>query len=171
MADGPRFPYRIEPRGPGHDHAAFDCGVAALDGYLSTQAGQDARRRVAACFVLVPAQGNTVAGYYTLSAASLALADLPPEIARKLPRYPAVPATLMGRLAMDRRHQGRGLGEVLLMNAFARCLAAKIASFAFVVEAKHVPAAAFYRHFGFRPLIGDPRRLFLPMAEVARLFT
>lgn len=147
----------------------FSCGVEALDRYLRAQAGQDSRRRVATCFVLVGEDGS-VAGYYTLSATSISLVDLPTEIAKRLPRYPAIPATLMGRLAVDRRLRGHGLGELLLFDAFSRTLRSEIASFAFVVDAKDEPAQAFYEHYGFRRLPSAGRRLFLPLAEVAASF-
>ena len=170
MTESKDFPYRIEPLGTRHDRKGFSCGIEALDRSLRTQAGQDLRRRVAACFVLATEGSATVAGFYTLSAASVSLAELPPGIAKKLPRYPVVPAILMGRLAVDSRYQGQGLGEILLMDAFSRCLKAEIASFAFLVDAKDDRAMSYYRRFGFRRLSTSGRRLFLPMAEIAGLF-
>jgi ribosomal protein S18 acetylase RimI-like enzyme len=81
-----------------------------------------------------------------------------------------VPAALMGRLAVAARHRGRRLGEFLLLDAMARALASDIAAYAFVVDAKDDAAAAFYRRYGLLPFTADGRRLFLPMAEVAKLF-
>ena len=101
----------------------------------------------------------------------IALVDLPAALARKLPRYPVVPATLMGRLAVDRQHQGHGLGELLLFDAFSRTLRSEIASYAFVVDAKDNSAQAFYEHYRFLQLAGTGRRLFLPLAEIAMLFS
>lgn len=164
------FPYRTESLGAHHDRVAFSSGVEALDRYFRTQAGQDVRRRLASCFVLVEEDGRRVAGYYTLSASSIMLSDLPAEIATKLPRYPGVPATLMGRLAVRSDLRGRRLGEVLLMDALARCLRADIASYALVVDAKDEQAAAFYARYEFRPLAGGTRRLFLSMSKAADLF-
>lgn len=161
--------YHIEPLDDRCDRANFSCGVEGLDGYLRTQAGQDSRKRVATCFVLVGENGS-LAGYYTLSATSISLVDLPIEIARKLPRYPAIPATLLGRLAVDQRHRGHGLGAFLLVDAFSRTLRSEIATFAFVVDAKDETAQSFYTHYGFRGLQKDGRRLFLPLAEVAAAF-
>ncbi|HYX26811.1 MAG TPA: GNAT family N-acetyltransferase [Thermoanaerobaculia bacterium] len=116
-------PYRIDPLSAHHDRAAFASGVEPLDRYLRTQAGQDSRRRVASCFVLTRAdEPAQVLGYYTLSALSIALTDLPSAVAKRLPRYPVVPATLMGRLATDSRHRGKRLGELLLFDACARVL-------------------------------------------------
>jgi GNAT superfamily N-acetyltransferase len=162
--------YAIQPLGERHNRAAFSCGVDALDRYFRTQAGQEGRKRVASCFVLTAADGM-VAGYYTLSATSIALLDLPPPLAKRLPRYPVVPATLMGRLAVHRNLHGQGLGELLLFDAFARTLDSEIASYAFVVDAKDDAAQAFYQHYRFQPLAGGGRRLFLPVAEIAGMFT
>ncbi|KGE10508.1 acetyltransferase [Burkholderia gladioli] len=147
-----------------HDRTRFDCGTPALDRYLRETATQDVRRRVAACFVML--DRDAVAGYYTLSAASIALADLPLEITRKLPRYPAIPAVRMGRLAVDARYRGRGLGAALLVNALRRAAGSEIPAVAMTVDAKDAGAAAFYRHFGFQSLTHDPLALFLPLATV-----
>ena len=163
-------PFRVEALGERHDRATFASGVEPLDRYLRAQAGQDVRRRTASCFVLVAGDDPAPLGYYTLAATSIALGGLPAETARRLPRYPAVPATLMGRLAVDRRHRGQRLGELLLFDAFSRTLRSEIASFAFVVDAKDERAAAFYARYRFLPLVEGGRRLFVPMAEVARLF-
>ncbi len=172
MAKATPAAYRIEPLADRHDRTAFSCGVDALDRYFRTQAGQDNRKRVASCFVLVAADDGSVGGYYTLSATSIALADLPPGLAKKLPRYRAIPATLMGRLAVDRRQAGKGIGELLLFDAFSRTLRSEIASYAFVVDAKDDAAQTFYEHYRFMllPSAGQ-RRLFLPLAEIAALFT
>jgi GNAT superfamily N-acetyltransferase len=129
-------PLRIEPLSDQHDRESFASGIEPLDRYLRQQAGQDARRRVATCFVLVGDDDRVLLGYYTLAATSIALAELPEALAKRLPRYPVVPATLMGRLAVDARHQGRGHGEFMLLDAFSRALRNEIASYAFVVDAK-----------------------------------
>lgn len=160
---------RIEPLGNQHDRAAFTSGVEPLDRYFRTQASQDSRRRFAHCFVLVTPDGN-VAGYYTLSATSILLTDLPPTIVKKLPRYPVVPATLMGRLAVDQKYRGKKLGEALLFDACSRIVRSDIASFAFVVDAKDETAQSFYERYGFMPLPDFGRRMFKPLAEIASLF-
>jgi ribosomal protein S18 acetylase RimI-like enzyme len=161
--------YSIQPLDAAQDRTSFASGVEPLDEYLRRQAGQDMRRRLAACFVLSRSDGF-VAGYYTLSATSIRLSNLPASLARKLPRYPSVPATLLGRLAVHREHQGHGFGQFMLMDAFRRSLASEIATFAFVVDAKNDDARSFYERYGFRPLASDEDRLFIPMAEIAPLF-
>ena len=112
--------FRVESLAASHRRAEFGCGNEALDRYLHRQAGQDARRLVAAVFVLYDAEADLIAGYYTLNASSIAPTDLPAELARKLPRYEALPAVLLGRLAVDARYQGQGLGALLLFDALKR---------------------------------------------------
>jgi len=168
-----RRSWLIEPLGREHDRTAFFCGKAVLDNYLKRQAGQDARRHVAAPFVLVEREdGQTVLGYYTLSAFSVHPGDLPEETAKKLPHYPAVPATLLGRLAVDQTCRGQGAGEFLLMDALYRAYeqSVEIVAAAIVVDAIDDDAWRFYRHFDFIPFPARRDRLFLPMRTVAALF-
>lgn len=163
----------IEPLEKRHDRGAFSCGKAPLDRYLKNQAGQDARRHVAAPFVMVDGgDGRAVLGYYTLSAFAIDLGDLPEATAKRLPRYPVVPATLLGCLAVHRDCRGRGLGEALLMDALYRALtqSSRIAAAAVVVDALDEAAWRFYAHFDFLPFPDRRDRLFLPMTIVARLF-
>ena len=114
----------------------------------------------------------TALGYYTLSAAVLDASELPDKLATKLPRYPQLPVTLIGRLAIDESMKGKGVGQFLLIDALRRSLeaAANIAAMAIVVEAKDDAAQAFYQHFSFLPLQRQPRRLFLSMKTIAQLF-
>jgi ribosomal protein S18 acetylase RimI-like enzyme len=159
----------IAPLAAAQDRQTFSCGAEPLDRYLRTQATQDVRRHIANCFVASPLQSNAVAGYYTLSAASIPMTGLPAEQARKLPRYPVLPAALIGRLAVDRRHQGRQLGAALLFDAIARTIRADAAVFALVVDAKDEAAARFYRHHGFEAFSGRAARMFLPVATARRV--
>ena len=154
-----------------HDRSVFSCGVEVLDNYLKKIASQDVEKRVAVCYVLTP-DGKTVAGFYTLSQYSVDLVNLPHEIARKLPRYPLVPATIIGRLAISQNFKGQKLGEFLLLDALHRCLqqSKQIASFAVIVDAKDERARQFYEHFDFLKLPGIPNRLFLPMKTIEKLF-
>ncbi len=172
MRPTPSFPFAIEPLGKHHQRAAFSSGSESLDRYLRHQAGQEARRHIAVTFVLVDTQHQVIAGYYTLSATSILLGELPPEVADKLPRYPLVPATLLGRLAVDTGYQGKGLGEFLLMDALRRSLAQSqaIASMAVVVDAEGDRASSFYARYGFIQFPEHPHRLFLPMKTIAALF-
>ncbi len=144
------------------DRSAFQSGSAPLDRYLREQATQDTRRRVAACFVAL--DGALIAGYYTLASASVLLRELPAPVAKKLPRYPTVPAVRMGRLAVDQAFKGQGLGAALLADALNRCIQSDIAAYALIVNAKDEPAARFYRHHGFIALPDSALSFFLPLA-------
>lgn len=154
-----------------HDKATFDCGNAELERYLRQQASQDAKRKVAAPFVMVDSQ-RQIAGYYTLSAYGIRSAELPPSIAKKLPRYPLIPATLLGRLAVSREYQGQKLGRLLLMDALYRSWknTTEVASAGVIAEAIDDSARDFYLHHEFSPVLEHPRKLFIAMGTIGRLF-
>lgn len=162
-----RAPFRLSSLDAAHDRAAFRSDSELLNRYLREQATQDIRRRVAACFVAL-ADGQCIAGYYTLASASLLLADLPARTGKKLPRYPTVPAIRIGRLAVDQAFKAQGLGGALLADALTRAARADIVAFAMMVDAKDEGAAAFYRHHGFIALPDSPLTLFLPLASIQR---
>lgn len=164
-------PYIVEPLSKQHDKSSFSCGVQALDAYLKTQAGQDAKKQVASPFILLDTKQRKVAGYYTLSMNAIIVQGLPEKITKKLPRYPHLPAVLMGRLAIDETYKGRKLGSFLLIDALKRAYAisASIAATFFVVDAKDEQAKGFYQHFGFVALKDDTRRLYLPMKTIGKI--
>ena len=167
----PRLDLRIEALAPHHDREAFSCGVDSLDRYFRTQAGQDVRRRANGVFVLVAAEAlETVLGYYTLCATSLPQGDVPAAARKRVPRYPVVSATLLGRLAVSLTRQGEGLGSLLLADAVQRAYtsAETIGSSMVVVDSLNERAAAFYESFGFQPLPESPR-LVLPMSSIEEL--
>lgn len=142
-----------------HERAQFTCGEPALDDWFRTRASQDQRRRVAQVFVAL--DGKHVLGFYSLGMFTLALDSLPLALAKKLPRYDAIPAALIGRLA---RAEGlKGVGSLLLADAVTRILSAaqSVAAYAIVVDAKDDSGQRFYEAHGFVSLPSKPRRLFL----------
>ncbi|MEO9132117.1 MAG: GNAT family N-acetyltransferase [Sphingomonas sp.] len=149
--------YRIELLGK-QDRSTFASGSDPLDRYLRERAAQDMRRRVASCFVAIAADG-TIAGFYTIAATSLMLDLLSAEHARRLPRYPTIPAVLLGRLAVASAHQGKRLGGALVADALLRVTRTEVMAYAMLVDAKDEPAARFYQHLGFEPLVDSPLRL------------
>ena len=155
----------IKPLDSSHDRPGFHCGVTSLDDYIRKQARQDVKRRVSRVFV-ASATGypNSIVGYYSLSTLSIELSQLPEALARKLPRHP-VPAALLGRLAVNQRAQGHGVGGMLLVDAIKRTLAIseEIAIYAMVVDAIDERAQRFYEQFGFSLLSSGSRRSFLPL--------
>jgi ribosomal protein S18 acetylase RimI-like enzyme len=158
-------PFQIELLDPARDRSVFSCGSAPLDRYFHNQVTQDIRRHVTACFVAVTSD-NKIAGYYTLASSSVLSDKLPPKLARKLLRYPLVPAIRMGRLAVDKGFRGLGLGGAMLADALIRAMQSEIAAYALVVDAKDKNAAAFYLHHGFLELDQKGLALFLPLASV-----
>lgn len=160
--------FRIEPLTDERDRSGFVSGSQALDRYFQTQVTQDLRRRVATCFVALSRDTGEVVGYYTLAATSIALDALSPPIIKKLPRYPVVPAALLGRLAVSRSYQGLGLCGVLLADALKRSARAELGVFAMIVDAKDGAAQRFYEHHGFTLLAGESRRMFLPITAALR---
>ncbi len=164
------IPYTIERLGAQHDRAVFSCGVEPLDRYFKQQAGQESRRHVANCFVGVHKAERVVGGYYTLSATAVIFDDLPEEFRKKLPRYPGVPAALLGRLAVDLAHRLRGLGDFLLFDAMRRTLHADLAAAVLIVDAKDEQAAGFYQRHGFLDIEPGRGRLFLPVSRIAKIF-
>ena len=162
--------FAVEILSEAHERTAFRCDVAPLDDYFHARVTQDVRRRLTACYVAYEQSSRRVAGYYTLAASSVPLGELPPETTKKLPRYPLVPAVRLGRLAVDARFRGKGLGGMLLVDAMMRALRADIAAYAIAVDAKDDLAVAFYRHHGFVAFAHNPRALFLPIASVEKLF-
>ena len=167
--NAPASPH-IEPLNPSrHDRKGFDCGVEPLNRYLSEQAALDMKRRTSGCWVMVdPSHPSIILGYYTLSAESVLAHELEaadPAFRKKLPRYPRFVATLIGRLAVSKTHQGSGLGGLLLTDALLRCVQLEVPAVVVLVDPKDEPACRFYTKHGFQPL--TPTRMFLPTSTVA----
>ncbi|MCG5498957.1 GNAT family N-acetyltransferase [Ectothiorhodospira variabilis] len=163
--------YSIRPLDADARTADFKCGESALDEYLQRYASQDIKRGVARVFVASPTQQlQVVSGFYTLSAASIAADTLPEKWRKKLPCYP-VPVALLGRLAVGQQYHGHGLGSILLADACKRVAAASetLAVAAIVVDAKSQKATAFYQHFGFIELPGQPGRWMLSRSHFSGL--
>lgn len=160
-----------EPLGEGHHRHLFSCGERVLDIYLKQYARQDQKRRVAAVFVL-PDDGHNIKAYHSLSSTNISSVDLPGALLKKLPKHPCQPATLLGRLAVDKKYQKQGIGETLLLDALYRsyALSEQIGSIAVVVDALSEQAIRFYEHYGFISL-SEQKRLFLPMKTIGRLFS
>jgi ribosomal protein S18 acetylase RimI-like enzyme len=159
--------FQIEALGAGHDRAVFSSGAPALDRYFSGQVTQDVHRRATSCYVAVDGTG-AIAGYYTLAASGVPLTDLPPALAKRLPRYPSVPVARLGRLAVDQKYRGQKLGSALLWDAVQRALRSELAVFALVVDAKDDAAEGFYRHHGFISLGNRPLQLVLALTGLSR---
>jgi len=107
---------------PKHRKKEFSCGKDILDKYLHQQANQDIKRKLSVCFVLTDSKTEIIKGYYTLSNNSISQDIIPSKLRRKLPgSYSSIPVTLLGRLATDKKFQGKGIGKILLIDALKRC--------------------------------------------------
>jgi ribosomal protein S18 acetylase RimI-like enzyme len=159
----------VEPLEKRHRRQEFSCGNERIDQYFHKSVTQDVKRDYATCFVARDIATDNVAGFYTLSSSNVPLTEVPAVLARKLPRYPSVPAVLIGWLARDRRYAGRGLGEALLYDAIRTVANAPIGAHAIFADAIDDRAASFYAGFGFVPLLERPHKLFLPLATALRL--
>ena len=165
------FEYIVRKLDNKHNRTAFNSGVAPLDRYLIQQAGQDMKRHVAITYVLSELNSYEIIGYYTLSAISIELKNLPEQEIKKFPRYPLLPATLLGRLAIDKKYQRKGMGEFLLIHALKVSLenSEKIASMAVIVDAKNDAAAQFYQRHGFANFSDTSDKLFLLMETIRKM--
>ncbi len=164
--------FKIEPLNrKRHKRGNFSCGIDSLDCYIQKQASQDLKKRITAVFVLVDFPRTEVIAYYTLSAYIVEITELDNSLAKGLPRYPLLPATLLGRLAVDCNYRGQHLGELMLIDALKKALeaTASVASLAVIAEAVDETAANFYRKYGFQEFQRNPNKLYLPMKSIYEL--
>lgn len=152
-----------------HIVEGFACGNRALDRWLRSYASQSQRRDAARTFVTAGSDGR-VLGYYTLVAAQIEQEGATGAVRRGMSRHFPIPVALIARLAVDRDHQGGGLGRSLLLDALRRILRAsdELAVRAVIVEAIDDDAIAFYQRFGFEPSGIDPRLLMIELGAVRR---
>lgn len=171
ISEHPR--YNIELLSKHHNRKLFSCGSENLDYYLQQHAGQEIRKYIATTFILTEKECFDAIGYYTLASIAVDAGELPHAIAKKLPKYTLLPATLLARLAVDKAHQGQRLGELLIVDALRRSVKSskEIASMAVIVDAKCDKALNFYKHYGFIQFPSYKYKLFLPMATAAKLFS
>lgn len=155
-----------------HRKETFACGKELLDRYIHHQASQDMKRKLSACFVWEDAETTLIKGYYTLSNHTIALDTIPEKWRKKLPQsYVSIPTTLLGRLAVDKRFQGKGIGQTLLVDALKRSyeIAKEVGSFAVIVDPLDTETEAFYQKFGFIKL-PDSGKMFMAMQTLQKLF-
>jgi len=163
--------FTIVPLHSSHRKKEFKSGIKLLDNYIHTQAKQDVKKMLSACFVLID-QENKVKGYYTLSNTGISRDSLPVELSAKLPKsYTDLPATLLGRLAIDESISRKGFGELLLMDALKRSYEvskSEIGSIAVIVDPIDEKAIRFYQRYGFL-LLPDSGKMFIVMKTILGL--
>lgn len=151
--------------GKKHDRKSFDCGVKALNVYLQQVANQDQKRGLTRIYVL--AEDRQIIGYYSISAHAAPTDELPDSIGR----YHEAPFLLLGRLAVDKRHQRQGYGDSLIFHAFKTTAetAEKVGILGIIVDAKDEAIAVFYEKFGFNRLARTKNRLVLPFSVLVMM--
>jgi GNAT superfamily N-acetyltransferase len=154
-----------EPLGDQHQLDGFDCGEESLNRWLRQRARHNERQGGSRTLVVCPEQSNEVIAYFCLSAGAVVLAEVPGGLRRNMPD--PLPVVVLGRLAVDRRHQGQGLGRALVADALSRSLQARrlIGARAVLVHAIDEQAAKFYRSLGFRPSPISALTLMLQLGE------
>lgn len=161
-------PFHIEALSS-HDRSAFCCGNNRIDNYFRENVSQDIKRGYAKCFVAVETGTGKLAGFYTLASSSILLTEVPNDLRKKLPRYPTVPAALIGWLGRHVDFKGRDLGEKLLLDAIRTIATAPIASHAIIVDAIDDDAIKFYRDYGFVSLAAaHANRMYIPVATALK---
>ncbi len=152
-----------------HHVEDFDCGVEVLDQWLRRHALRNQQAGATRTFVVTDDATGAVAGYYSLAAGSVDHAVATPRAKKGLARHP-VPVMVLARLAVDRRHQGRGIGHGLLRDAVIRILAVseQVGIRAVLVHAKNEPARRFYANHGFEPSPIDPLLMMLLLKDAAK---
>lgn len=156
-----------EPLAPHHRLDDFACGIAALDEWLKRRALRNEAEGASRTFVSLV--GDRVIGYYSLTAGSVLSATATGKVKRNMPN--PVPVILLGRLAIDRAWQNKGLGANLLADAVLRIMGAgeTIGVRAILVHAISEEAKAFYEKHGFRPSPIEPMTLMVTIEEVQRI--
>lgn len=148
----------------------FCCGEPALDVYLRKQAAQDMKRGFATVIVATEkTDPSIIVGYYTLSAASVLLSDLPEAMLRRMPRYPDVPAVRLGRLAVSQDRQKQHIGSLLLLDSLCRACNTELAWAFFIVDAKNEHVASFYEKFQFSTFANTKKHLWMTRRQAERL--
>ena len=154
-----------------HRRENFSCGEESLDDYIKRRASQELKKLISTTFVLTDSPDNIVLGYYTISSYGIDTAVLDDAITKSLPRYPLLPATLLGRLAVDLNQKGKGYGGRLLVDSIKMALdtSKRIASMALVVDAMNDNALNFYLKYEFRQFKDDPMKLYYSMSDISKL--
>lgn len=158
--------FRIESLNKQHDRENFDCGEESLNNFLKKFARQNDERSLGKTFVIVEQGNREILGYYTLSSSSVSFEKIP----ENLPRYP-IPVAHLGRLAVDKKAKGQGLGEILLVDALKRVskIADELGIYAVQVIALNESAKNFYLKYGFKELHDNKLHLYLPLKTIRKL--
>ncbi len=152
-----------------YDTASFDCGEPVLDDWLRNRAWPNLQVAASRTYVICPAASGRIVGYFALSMGQILAQDVKGSMRRNMPRQ--IPAVTLGRLAIDRAWQGKGLGGALLADMMRRSLraGAEVSARLIIVHAISPAAEAFYLHHGFTRLPGEAPTLALDLLKLQKL--
>ncbi len=158
---------QIEELKKHHNRKYFDCGESALNTFLQILARQQQDKGISKTFILFDSEEpTTILGFFALAACEVVSEDLPLPLAK---RYPArAPGAKLARLAIDRRHQRKGYGQILMVEAMKKALlvAEHIGIIGFFVDAKNHDSRVYYEQFGFISFPKQPMEMFLPLTTL-----
>ena len=159
---------QVLPLTGSHERQGFDCGRQELNDWLRQVARRHQDEGLSKAYVAISEEApDHICAYYALTLAELENRHLPQAWRKKLPRR--IPGVRLGRLAVDKRYQGKRLGELLLVDALRRVqrIYAEAGGIGLFVDALDEQAAAYYRQFGFVSAPDNPLLLFLPARSTA----
>jgi ribosomal protein S18 acetylase RimI-like enzyme len=149
-----------------HDRQGFDCGRQELNDWLRQVARQHQEKGLSRTFVATLDEApDSICGYYALTLAELENRNLPEAWRKKMPRR--IPGVKLGRLAVDKKFQSKGLGDLLLVDALTRAqrIYQEAGGIGLFVDAIDEKAASYYKRFGFVPTPDNPLLFFLSAAS------
>ena len=164
--------YLTEPLDSKHDKENFSCGIKSVENRLWKEGAQGVKSQLSTCFEKDNKETEKISGYYTLSSSNISQNLIPDSFKKKLPKsYLSIPTILLGRLAIDKEFQGRGLGKILLIDALKRCCdtSESIGAYAVIVDPLDKEAEKFYEKYGFIKL-PDSGKMFIPIKTIKELF-
>ena len=152
-----------------HDHSNFDSGEPVLDDWLRQRAWNNLQIAASRTYVVCPTGSNRIAGYFAVGMGQILAQDVIGAMRRNMPRQ--IPAVTLGRLAVDRNWQGRGLGAALLADVVRRAVRAssEVSARLVIVHAISPAAEAFYLHHGFTRVPVEATTLALDLLKLQRV--
>ena len=151
-------------RGDGFDF--FDCGEEKLNEYLKKYARQNELRNISRTFLLL--NNFEVMGYYTLSTAEISWNSISNKIRKGLPKYP-IPSLRIARLAIDKKHQKKGFGKLLVKSIFLKALAiSEEVGLHFIIVEPKEESIGFYELYGFKQISDSSKTMVLSLATIKK---
>ncbi len=164
--------WREEAISKAYDRKIFDCGDKNLNDFLQHYARQSHLKSSAKTYLAIDNSDNKILGFYSLSPATIEYSNVPETIINRLGKYD-MPVFRLGRLAVDKAYQGKGLGGQLLAAAIRRTYLAsqQVGGIGLLIDAKNEQVAKWYVSYGAVQLVERPLSLVIPFATVKNEFS